>query len=163
MKSACFQGRTSFAKTSYCKDCAAENNRRFRERKTQCSRCKAPLPPGRQSVWCAECCRRRARDYHRLSTYGVEPAQYAELLAQQEGVCAICRQPETIRDRTGRVASLAVDHDHSTGEVRGLLCRACNAGIGNLKDSPDLLRAALSYLEDHAILPCDPKAEGWGS
>jgi hypothetical protein len=56
-------------------------------------------------------------------------------------VCAICRQPERTPGR-----ALAVDHDHATGEVRGLLCGNCNRGIGFLGDSAELLESAAGYL-----------------
>lgn len=61
--------------------------------------------------------------------------------AEQGGVCAICGGTNPSGHR------LAVDHDHETRRVRGLLCHACNAGIGKLRDSPDLLRKAIDYLE----------------
>lgn len=64
------------------------------------------------------------------------------MLADQGGLCAICRQPE----RTARNQVLAVDHDHSTGEVRGLLCSHCNRAVGLLADDPARLIRALAYL-----------------
>ena len=65
---------------------------------------------------------------------------YNEMLVQQDGVCKICKQKEK-HDKL-----LAVDHDHSTGEVRGLLCNKCNKGIGFFSDSEILLRNAIKYL-----------------
>jgi len=62
------------------------------------------------------------------------------MLDEQEGVCAICRRPPSA------MTHLAVDHDHSTGVVRGLLCGACNLGLGNFRDDPDLLWRANQYL-----------------
>lgn len=73
--------------------------------------------------------------------YGLTPEQYAALFAGQGGLCAICRDAE--RSGAGR---LVVDHDHTTGAVRGLLCRQCNAGIGMLQDSTETLAAAMAYL-----------------
>jgi hypothetical protein len=63
--------------------------------------------------------------------------EYDALLQAQEGKCKICGAPPT-----------AVDHDHETGEVRGLLCRACNLGLGYFKDSAELLQRAIAYLEE---------------
>jgi hypothetical protein len=63
------------------------------------------------------------------------------MVAQQNGVCAICREPE----REER--SLSVDHCHLTGRVRSLLCSGCNKAIGFLRESPLLARAAATYLE----------------
>jgi hypothetical protein len=71
--------------------------------------------------------------------------QYEELLRQQNGVCAICGRPE-IRTYNGKVKNLSVDHDHETGEVRGLLCYKCNLGIGQFEDSIELLDKAKKYL-----------------
>ncbi len=72
------------------------------------------------------------------------------MFVAQGGVCAICEQPETAQ-RSGRAKWLAVDHDHGTGAVRGLLCSNCNPMLGYAKDDPALLRAAASYLESHAV------------
>ena len=77
--------------------------------------------------------------------YGISPEEYAALLNQQGGVCAICHEPETEMLR-GKIRLLAVDHDHVNGRVRGLLCHDCNLGIGRFRDRPDLLMAAIMYL-----------------
>jgi acetyl-CoA carboxylase alpha subunit len=74
--------------------------------------------------------------------------EYEEMLAQQEGLCAVCRRPERNTYR-GHVRSLAVDHDHVTGSVRGLLCSACNTALGKFEDNLAALRAAITYLEAH--------------
>jgi hypothetical protein len=84
----------------------------------------------------------------KLAKYGLTLDQYNALLSAQSGVCAICANPETARDhRHSRVRSLVVDHCHKSGRVRGLLCGACNVGLGKLRDSADVLRAAIAYLE----------------
>src|ERR1043166_3001276 len=82
--------------------------------------------------------------------YGIELDEYAAMFDAQAGLCAICHQPETRRCR-GRLTELAVDHCHSTGVVRGLLCRRCNSGIGYFRDDPDTLRRVVAYL--HATPP----------
>lgn len=69
----------------------------------------------------------------------------------QEGLCAICLQPERSRGKT-----LAVDHCHRTGQVRQLLCSHCNKGIGHLGDDPRRVLAAALYLERHNNRP-DPR------
>lgn len=71
---------------------------------------------------------------------------YLQMFNAQNGVCAICNQPETHR-RQGKLKTLAVDHNHKTGAIRGLLCSDCNTGIGKLKDDPKVLRSAIQYLE----------------
>lgn len=75
--------------------------------------------------------------------YGITLEVYKELLAEQNGVCAICQQPpDSIHP--GR---LCVDHDHETGEIRGLLCNYCNPGIGYFKNDPLRLALAAKYLQ----------------
>lgn len=84
-------------------------------------------------------------EYRRLHLltrrYGLTPEDYQRLLDSQGGACAICG-----REQSANVA-LAVDHDHDTGVIRGLLCHRCNSGIGSLGDSVALLKLAIWYLE----------------
>lgn len=71
---------------------------------------------------------------------------YAEQLAQQDGKCAICRQPETIRDgRNDVLKELAADHNHTTGAYRALLCGRCNTGLGQASEDPAIFAAASNY------------------
>ena len=71
--------------------------------------------------------------------------RYDELLDEQGGCCGICGRERQARRR------LAVDHDHTTGQVRGLLCSNCNVGLGLFQDSVDLLEQAIGYLLDARI------------
>lgn len=77
-------------------------------------------------------------------TYGLTPEDFDALLASQGERCAICRS-----DDPGTKGMWHVDHCHDAGTVRGLLCSACNIGLGQFKDRPDVLRAAADYLEEH--------------
>ena len=72
--------------------------------------------------------------------YGLTLEQYDVMFDEQNGVCAICNEQATDGRR------LAVDHDHKTGKIRGLLCMNCNVGIGNLQDDITILRNAVDYL-----------------
>jgi len=63
------------------------------------------------------------------------------MLADQDGVCAICGGPPN-----GRGEHFYVDHDHETNDVRGLLCCNCNSGLGHFKEDPAKLQAASDYL-----------------
>lgn len=75
--------------------------------------------------------------------FGITLLQYEELLELQNGVCAICQQPD------GMGWSLAVDHDHTTGQVRGLLCGRCNYRLlGSVNDDIQLLERAIAYLKE---------------
>lgn len=78
--------------------------------------------------------------------YGITLERYEAMLAAQDGRCAICRVRFDSLTYKG-VAS--VDHCHDTGRVRELLCRNCNNGLGQFLDDPNLLRAAVDYLERH--------------
>jgi hypothetical protein len=85
-----------------------------------------------------------------LRRFGLTPQQYDRMLADQNGVCAACHQPETCRDswgKNGEVRSLAVDHDHKTGEVRALLCYHCNSTLGKYNEDPKPIRALAEYAE----------------
>lgn len=76
----------------------------------------------------------------RLKKYSLSIEEYEKLLLAQEGVCAICKQTGT--------KQLAIDHDHETGKVRGLLCSSCNTGLGLLGDSLEALKNVILYLEE---------------
>ncbi len=77
--------------------------------------------------------------------YGVTLEWYREQLSKQNNVCAICEQSETTVIR-GKVIAMPVDHDHTTGKARGLLCTKCNRGLGLFRDNIDFLQSAISYL-----------------
>mgnify|MGYP000013335075 CR=1 FL=1 len=73
--------------------------------------------------------------------YGITPEDYDLMFAKQQGVCAICSQPDNEKRQY-----LCVDHDHASGVVRGLLCHNCNIGLGKFQDDPNLLNKAIWYL-----------------
>ena len=83
----------------------------------------------------AERCKR-----YNLAKYAITAEQYARLLEQQKGVCAICGKVPGVNDK------LVVDHSHFSGKVRGLLCRKHNVALGLLGDTADSLAAVLEYL-----------------
>lgn len=78
-------------------------------------------------------------------SFGISLEQYQEMHNEQDGKCKICGQPET-QKRNGKVRALAVDHNHKTGKIRGLLCSDCNTGIGKLKEDVEILQNAIRYL-----------------
>jgi hypothetical protein len=84
---------------------------------------------------------------HNLRKYGITLNEYNDMLIEQGGVCAICKQPESATYKDGRVKNLAVDHDHVTDEVRGLLCQSCNTMLSGANDDPEVLEAGIEYLE----------------
>ncbi len=99
---------------------------------------------------CKSCGRKYGRDNGHKGTlrkYKLTPETYAELLKSQKFTCALCLKPET-EILSGKVRRLAVDHNHTTGKVRGLLCTQCNKYIGvfDNRDTEWFKRAKL-YLE----------------
>jgi hypothetical protein len=78
-----------------------------------------------------------SREYHLRRRYGIGQTDFDEMLAAQQGRCAICGAP----------GPQHVDHDHRNGWVRGILCFNCNGGLGQFKDDPKLLAGAYTYLK----------------
>jgi hypothetical protein len=80
--------------------------------------------------------------------FDIDGKTYQRLFTEQNGLCACCGNPETmVNGRSGLVKSLAVDHNHETGEVRALLCTACNVAYGLLEESPERIKMLLLYAE----------------
>lgn len=88
----------------------------------------------------------KSRNANLLRLYGLSLKDYDMLLLAQKGVCAICGKPETSSKRK----NLSVDHCHTTGKIRGLLCSPCNLAVGNVNESPEIARKLVSYIEKHA-------------
>jgi len=76
--------------------------------------------------------------------YGITLDDFNSLSASQGHCCKVCTRPASLN----RHGSLYVDHCHSTGRIRGLLCTNCNTAIGLLRDCPERLNAAINYLKE---------------
>lgn len=109
-------------------------------RKASMQRWKAARPPEKKR---ADALRIKALKFK--WKYGVGESVYNTLLAKQGGVCAICRR-ENQQVRNGPYRRLSIDHCHTTGKIRGLLCNDCNTSIGKLGDNEEGLLKALEYL-----------------
>lgn len=132
----------------------------------QCSKCKQELPlddfirrklkGGRWGhvSWCRPCRNAKAKQdwtdgcirdsvYRRKFGIGIE--DYNAMFSAQGGRCAICNtdQPTGHGAKNGR---FSVDHDHATGEVRGLLCAGCNTALGGFKDNVEVMKNAIHYI-----------------
>lgn len=121
-----------------------------------CEVCGEPIPTSRRgnAVYCSPLCKQRSqrsvspraqrnRKGENLSyLYGITVEEFDALLAAQDGKCAICG----VSEFPGRGNRPHVDHCHTTGAVRGILCHFCNLGLGNFRDRPDLLESAAAYL-----------------
>ena len=88
----------------------------------------------------------RFKKYYRkaslLNKYGLTTEDYNKMLDQQNGVCKICKQVCITNE------VLSVDHCHTTGKIRGLLCMKCNSALGYFKDNIETLKSAIKYLEN---------------
>jgi len=87
---------------------------------------------------------KNARNFWLQREYGINSKDYDVILAQQNGCCAICKTSDPGKRR------FAVDHDHTTRLVRGILCIRCNQGLGLLGDTIEKVQKALNYLIAHA-------------
>lgn len=88
------------------------------------------------------------KNNHLKRKYGISYSTYVQMLVNQGFKCAVCGKDHAeVPGNKWAKARLAVDHDHITGEIRGLLCFECNTGIGHFGDSPERLRSAARYLE----------------
>lgn len=142
--------RADGSSKTYCAECLSRK---------QADRLSRALDPVKQLLWSS-----RTRRYHLKKAYGITIADYEALLRSQNGRCAVCGCTEDDarngRTRSGPTSFAArcfrVDHDHATGQVRGLLCGLCNTGLGALKDDPEVLGRALEYLLLHRSKNGDP-------
>ena len=100
-----------------------------------------------RKAYCKECGSKKYRENHIKRKFGLTTSEYTEMHGTQGGVCMICgREEKTVLH--GKIQSLAIDHDHADGKVRGLLCTKCNKGLGHFEDNIDLLASAISYLKN---------------
>ncbi len=108
--------------------------------------------------WCTYCVREyqendpkrkiTIRKDHLKSKFNLTIEGYELILKSQKGICKICKQPETAKDRNGDIRRLCVDHNHETDRIRGLLCDKCNVMLGRAEDNPEILKQAIKYLEE---------------
>lgn len=91
----------------------------------------------------------KVRDKRLKRHYGISLEQYEAMIKLQNGVCCICLKPEMSLSKNGKIKSLAVDHNHKTGIIRGLLCHRCNIALGGFMDDIDSLKRAIYYLENN--------------
>lgn len=113
-----------------CKECSTAAQRAWRRSKPDYERARYQLV------------KVETRERHLLRKYGVSLADYDRMLVAQNGNCAICQAPEAEQHN----GVFHVDHCHTTGRVRGLLCRGCNHMLGVVGDNPAVLERAITYL-----------------
>ncbi|MGV9985416.1 endonuclease VII domain-containing protein [Streptomyces olivaceus] len=167
--------RTAFARKRsnldglqhHCRNCASDYHRARQQAMGRKVRPKAEVPEGRKfclkcgevkpwSEWhrnatasdglatrCKACRAIEGRADHLHRHYGLTEAERDAMVASQMGLCVICLEAPPVH----------VDHCHKTGRVRGVLCFNCNAGLGLLRDNPDVMNRAADYLEGNAWKP----------
>lgn len=81
-----------------------------------------------------------------FQSFGIRFEEYKSIYDFQNGCCAVCERHSSEFSR-----ALDVDHNHTTGEIRGLLCNLCNTGIGKFKDNVDLLEKCIKYLKKSGL------------
>lgn len=94
---------------------------------------------------CKPCCNLLNRHKKRYKRYGLTRQQFEEKFEAQNGQCAACEVELELEGR--RTRSPCVDHNHSTGEIRDILCTRCNLAAGNLKDCSERARKLMNYLK----------------
>lgn len=120
-----------------CKDCGS-TSRALKAPGPRCATCLRALKKAqREAAW--------ARGI--LQRYGITSEQYWALYEAQEGFCYICQRA------TGKVRRLAVDHDHATGYVRGLLCKPCNSVLAHFRDDEKAALRCHDYLKNKGLAP----------
>lgn len=108
-------------------------------------------PEKRRRHWAVQKERRTAnghiRDSYYRWKYGITLQEYQQLSKRQRDLCGICGHPEMSNGVNGKIRVLAVDHDHETKRVRGLLCFLCNAMLGNIEKIG--MERIIRYMEGH--------------
>lgn len=139
-----------------------------------CSKCKSPNDSVKH-YWCKACKKsynkirklnnreklnaqklkwqtinQKARRYGQVkSRHRMTVEHYERLLLEQGYVCAICKNPEKAKTKTKGTKSLAIDHCHVTGKIRGLLCQKCNMSLGLLNENFDSILSMAKYVQIH--------------
>jgi hypothetical protein len=112
--------------------------------KLNCKRCTTEFIAKRLGAkWCSDYCKQSGRDGRKYAlkySYRLTPQEYQKLVDNQNGQCAICKE----------ITKLVVDHNHISGEIRGLLCHLCNTGLGLFKDDSNRLKGAIKYMAKSA-------------
>jgi hypothetical protein len=117
----------------WCRICNAKQSKLWRTNNPE----KKQLANKRKGLW-----------FH----YKLTLDDFNQMLKLQNGVCAICEQPETAKDNYSNIKRLSVDHCHKTNKIRGLLCDACNRAEGFLRSDVEVIRRLADYVEKHSAV-----------
>lgn len=146
---------------SYCKQCISIKNKEKRISKKEklpnntkrCTKCKEVKDIEEfikhtskyRYPRCKKCRNEDSREYLFKVKYGITITGFEEMLKAQKYKCKICGSKKSINSRSDL---LCVDHCHTTGKIRGILCNSCNVGLGKFKDNKELLNNAIQYLSE---------------
>ena len=112
------------------------------------------ISPETKHNHCKDCTRKRIkqthdplkyRNQHLKRNYGITLNDYNQMLTEQKHQCVVCGTTEP----GGKHGKFMVDHCHSTGKVRGLLCKSCNIALGEVGDNTQTLQSMIEYLQEH--------------
>jgi hypothetical protein len=117
---------------SHCKDCSRILSKKLSDTPEQKEKSKKRYKKNKKKL----------RNTFLKRKFGITLEVYNKILKEQKGVCAVCGRKEKNK-------SLAVDHDHKTGKIRGLLCGRCNPALGFLQESPKLIKKILEYINKY--------------
>lgn len=135
----CFSCRKELPYESFAKD-----SQRTDGAQRECRHCCA----ARKSAWNkTEAGKRSAAATKLRQRFGLTLEDYERMYEEQAGKCLTCDSSESHRGHR-----LAVDHCHTTGKVRGLLCKSCNVALGNARENPNILRRLAEYAEERCTL-----------
>ena len=120
---------------------------------------KDPTKKSSYSYECKECTVARTVEYNKENSetvraqylkrqYGLTFEEFDAMLSKQDNCCAICGTDKPSKNR-GRTRRFHVDHCHTTGKIRGLLCKSCNIALGEVEDNIHILKSMIQYLESH--------------
>jgi len=158
---------TKYGYKCYCKDCdrlkrnhKKRTNSSYLPIKKKCSKCGsiklqsefafASINSTGLYSWCKQCVANSQKDHSLRSRYGITEKEYNNLLVQQQCVCVICAKKEISKHQNGNIKELAVDHNHVTNEIRGLLCQKCNTILGLCNEDINILESAITYIKEHS-------------
>jgi hypothetical protein len=131
-----------------CYDCLEKNDKRFKGRqKKECPSCgKEFIPRTIRQTFCSTGCQKeKTMDSYYKKRYGISEQEKKKMVKERGSKCDICgTQGFKMNPLTGK---LVVDHCHSSGTVRGILCHNCNRALGLFKDDPEILEKAIHYLQ----------------
>lgn len=116
----------------------------YKKRRTQRqSECKLCTKIRRVVWWKSDAGKTSSANSKLKARFGLSLDDYDKMLEDQQGQCLVCGATESYLGHR-----LAIDHCHTTGKIRGLLCKSCNVGLGNFRDSVELLTNAISYIKE---------------